>query len=89
MATLYVVKLFSTPVKFAAPERELAMRNSAKKETIIIPGCKAEVEMYIYGYSKRKVLLVHGWAGRGTQLFQIADKEANAIDTSLAVLSPF
>jgi pimeloyl-ACP methyl ester carboxylesterase len=74
VATLYVVKLFSTPVKFAAPERELAMRNSAKKETIIIPGCKAEVEMYIYGYSKRKVLLVHGWAGRGTQLFQIADK---------------
>ena len=74
VATLYVVKLFSTPVKFAAPERELVMRNSAKKETIKIPGCQAEVEMYIYGYSKRKVLLVHGWAGRGTQLFQIADK---------------
>ena len=30
--------------------------------------------MYIYGYSKKKILLVHGWAGRGTQLFQIADK---------------
>jgi pimeloyl-ACP methyl ester carboxylesterase len=74
MATLYVAKLFSTPVKIAAPERELTMRNSAKKEILKIPGCKAEVQMYIYGYSKKKVLLVHGWAGRGTQLFQIADK---------------
>lgn len=66
--------MFSTPVKFSAPERELTMRNSAKKEMLKIPGCKAEVQMYIYGYSKKKVLLVHGWAGRGTQLFQIADK---------------
>ncbi len=74
LATLYLAKLFSTPVKFSAPERELTMRNSAKKEMLKIPGCKAEVQMYIYGYSKKKVLLVHGWAGRGTQLFQIADK---------------
>lgn len=69
-----MAKLFSTPVKFSAPERELTMRNSAKKEMLHIPGCKAEVQMYIYGYSKKKVLMVHGWAGRGTQLFQIADK---------------
>ncbi len=74
MVTLFVAKLFSTPVKFSAPERELTMRNSAKKETIYIPGCKAEVQVYIYGYSKKKVLMVHGWAGRGTQLFQIADR---------------
>lgn len=74
LATLYVAKIFSTPLKLPAPERELTMRNSSKKETIKIPGCKAEVQMYIYGYSKKKVLLVHGWAGRGTQLFQIADK---------------
>lgn len=74
LATLYVAKLFSTPVKFSAPDRELTMRNSAKKEILKIPGCKAEVQMYIYGYSKKKILLVHGWAGRGTQLFQIADK---------------
>ncbi len=30
--------------------------------------------VYTYGYSKRKVLLVHGLSGRGTQLFKIADK---------------
>ncbi len=74
LAALFAGKVFSTPIKIAAPNRELAMRNSAKKETIHIPGCKSDVQMYIYGYSKRKVLIVHGWAGRGTQLFQIADK---------------
>ena len=74
LTVLFAGKIFSTPVKIAAPDRELAMRNSAKKETIHIPGCKSEVQMYIYGYSKKKVLMVHGWAGRGTQLFQIADK---------------
>ena len=74
LATLFVGKLFSTPVKFSAPDRELTMRNSAKKERLQIVGCKAEVQVYTYGYSKRKVLIVHGWAGRGTQLFKIADK---------------
>ena len=28
----------------------------------------------VYGYSKTRVLLVHGWAGRGTQLYHLADK---------------
>lgn len=74
LAVLFAGKIFSTPVKIAAPDRELTMRNSAKKETIHIPGCKSDVQVYIYGYSKKKILLAHGWAGRGTQLFQIADK---------------
>jgi pimeloyl-ACP methyl ester carboxylesterase len=41
---------------------------------IKVPGINRDVQVYVYGYSQRKVLLVHGWAGRGTQLFQIADK---------------
>lgn len=84
LATLFVAKLFSTPIRFSAPERELAMRNSAKKETIKIPGCKTDVQVYIYGYSKKKVLMVHGWAGRGTQLFQIADK---VLENKMMVIS--
>lgn len=52
----------------------MMMRESAKKEKLYIPSIKAEIQVYIYGYSKTRVLLVHGWAGRGTQLVQIADK---------------
>lgn len=74
LATLYAAKLFSTPIKPAAPERELTMRNSAKCESLNLPICKKDINVYVYGYSKKKVLMMHGWAGRGTQLYQIADK---------------
>lgn len=74
LATLFAAKLFSSPLRFKVPERELMMRESSKKEKLSIPSINAEVQVYVYGYSKTKVLLVHGWAGRGTQLFQIADK---------------
>lgn len=30
--------------------------------------------IYQYGESDKKILLVHGWSGRGTQLFKIADE---------------
>ena len=73
-ATQYVAKLFASPVKFKAPERELIMRQSAKTERLMLPNAKKEIQVYIYGYSRQKILLVHGWAGRGTQLYQMADK---------------
>jgi pimeloyl-ACP methyl ester carboxylesterase len=74
LATGFAAKIFARPVKFKVPEREMMMRNSAKKERLRVPGIDREVQVYVYGYSKKKVLIVHGWAGRGTQLFQIADK---------------
>lgn len=73
-ATNFVARLFATPMKFNAPEREQMMRESAKKERIFLPSAKKELQVYVYGYSKTRVLLVHGWAGRGTQLYQLADK---------------
>jgi pimeloyl-ACP methyl ester carboxylesterase len=73
-ATQYVAKLFATPVKFNPPERELMMRESAKKERLLLTESGKEIQVYIYGFSRTKVLLVHGWAGRGTQLFHLADK---------------
>lgn len=73
-ATKFAARVFATPMKFKAPERELMMRESAKKERIVLPSSGKEVQVYIYGFSKTRVLLVHGWAGRGTQLYQLADK---------------
>jgi len=73
-ATKFAAKLFSTPLKFKTPEREIMMRDSAKKEMIEISRIKKDIMVYKYGFSKNKVLLVHGWAGRGTQLYNIADK---------------
>ena len=74
LTTKFVAKLFSSPVNHKAPERELTMRNSAKKERLNLPVADKEIQVYVYGYSKKKVLMVHGWAGRGTQLYQVADR---------------
>jgi len=74
LAAQFAGRIFSTPLQFNAPERELMMRKSAKSELIEIPNLQKKVMLYTYGYSKKKILLVHGWAGRGTQLVQLADK---------------
>ena len=74
LATLFAIKLFRTPIRFKTPARENMMAKSAQKKMVLIPELNKEVMVYSYGYSKRKVLLVHGWSGRGTQLFKIADK---------------
>ncbi|PKP10491.1 MAG: alpha/beta hydrolase [Bacteroidetes bacterium HGW-Bacteroidetes-3] len=74
LATIFAIKLFGTPMRFKTPARENMMAESAQKKMVLIPEIKKEVMVYSYGYSKRKVLLIHGWSGRGTQLFKIADK---------------
>ena len=84
LATNFALKIFRTPPKFKIPEREAMMRESAKKEIIAIPSINKEIMVYEYGYSKRKVLLVHGWSGRGTQLYDIAD---NILENRMMVVS--
>lgn len=74
LAILFAIKLFRTPIRFKTPARENMMAESAQKKMVLIPELNKEVMVYSYGYSKRKVLLIHGWSGRGTQLFKIADK---------------
>lgn len=66
--------LFTTPINFPTPEREKYMLKSAQKKRLKIPSINKEIEILSYGYSKKKVLLAHGWAGRSTQLFAFADK---------------
>ena len=68
------IKLFTTPINFDTPEREKMMEKSAQKKTLFIKSIDKTVQILSYGYSKKKVLLAHGWAGRSTQLFAFADK---------------
>jgi len=74
LASFFGIKLFITPVNFPIPKREQYMLKSAQKKRLHIPEIKKEIEILSYGYSKKKVLLVHGWSGRSTQLFAFADK---------------
>jgi len=74
LAMLFANKLFKVPFKFKTPEREKVMWESAQKKRIKVSSLDKEIDVLSYGYSTKKVLLVHGWAGRSTQLFMIADK---------------
>ena len=72
-ATSYAIKLFKTPIRFKTPQREKFMAENAQKQLVLIPEINKKVQVYLYGNSKKKVLLVHGWSGRGTQLCTIAE----------------
>ena len=74
LATLFAAKLFTTPLKHRIPKRELHMEENSKQTKLLIPKINKEIVVYLYGESKHKILLVHGWSGRGTQLFKIADE---------------
>ena len=72
MAAKYAMKLFVTPMKFKLPKREEAMERESRQEFLEIPSLNKKIRVYHLGESSKKVLLVHGWSGRGTQLWSIA-----------------
>ena len=72
--TAYAAKLFTTPIKHKVPKRELEMDQKSIQKIIYVPSIEKSIVTYQYGESAHKILLVHGWSGRGTQLFKIADE---------------
>jgi pimeloyl-ACP methyl ester carboxylesterase len=77
LATKFVAKLFTTPIKHKIPKREFHMDKESLQKIIFVPSINKEIVVYHYGKSEKKILLVHGWSGRGTQLVKIADELLN------------
>ncbi len=73
-ATIYIAKLFTTPIKHKIPKREIEMDKNSIQQIITIPSINKKINSYQYGNGKKKALLVHGWSGRGTQLCKIANE---------------
>jgi pimeloyl-ACP methyl ester carboxylesterase len=69
----FAKKLFTTPIRYKLPKREIEMNAKSKQKFLFIPKINKNIMVYHYGTSTKKVLLVHGWSGRGTQLVKIAD----------------
>ena len=66
------VNLFYSPRRMDSPQPELAYKAQARK--IRLPGSQGEISTYQWGDSHLpKVLLVHGWEGRATQLYKFID----------------
>lgn len=74
LTTKFAAKLFTTPIRHKLPKREIHMERESFQKSIVVPEIQKEIVVYEYGKSDKKVLLVHGWSGRGTQLVKIADE---------------
>lgn len=74
LTVAFAKTLFTTPIKYKLPKRESEMDKNSTQEFLHIPSIDKKIMTYSYGNSPKKVLLVHGWSGRGTQLVKIADK---------------
>lgn len=72
--TIYASKLFTTPIKHKIPKREIEMDQKSVQQKITVHSINKKINVYEYGKGNKKILLVHGWSGRGTQLCKIADE---------------
>jgi pimeloyl-ACP methyl ester carboxylesterase len=73
LVVIYAAKLFTTPIKHKFPGRENEMYQKSIRKIVPVSSIKKSINLYQYGTGEDKILLVHGWSGRGTQLFKIAD----------------
>lgn len=74
LASRFAARLFLTPFRYKLPERERKMDRESRQERLTLPQHQREIVVYHYGSSSKKILLAHGWSGRGTQLSVMAEK---------------
>ncbi len=75
LAAHFAMKLFRSPFRFERPSREESRYRRFHKSFLQIPDMGKKIRIYSgnEGKKRKKVLLVHGWAGRGTQMYALAD----------------
>ena len=64
--------IFSRPLRHKPHVREKEFISSSKQERHFIPSINKRIKTYELKGPHKKVLLVHGWSGRGSQLSSIA-----------------
>jgi pimeloyl-ACP methyl ester carboxylesterase len=75
LATRFALYLFFKPIPFPIPAREKPLRQKSKQHQLTTSKGKP-FKVYQSGAGKRQIILIHGWSGRGTQIFKIAEKLA-------------
>ncbi len=65
LAGLWLQRLFTTPIRHRVPDRERDWVQSARRSSLAFNG--GSLAIYEWGHGPR-ILLVHGWSGRATQL---------------------
>lgn len=73
LASKYALWLFFKPLRFKMPQREEKMDRESQQYSLKVPSIGKEINVYRYKSGEKRLLLVHGWSGRGTQLVTMAD----------------
>lgn len=84
LAVRYALYIFGKPQRHHLPKREIAFYKTAKSKRIFVPTIRKHIQLYQLGSSDKKILLIHGWSGRGTQLYKIAE---TLVDQGFEILS--
>ena len=71
LALKFGLSLFYKPIKFPRPKREDSLYHDAIKSFFILK--ERNIRTYQWLRGEKKVLLVHGWSGRGTQMNRIIE----------------
>ncbi len=74
LASRFAARIFLTPFKYKTPQREKEMEQKSTQEVLHVPSIRRDVVVYHYGNSEKKILLIHGWSGTGTQMAVIAKR---------------
>jgi esterase/lipase len=64
LAARWFQHLFFTPIRYKSPEKELEIARSAQQYKLLVG--EKNIQIYTWGEGV-SVLMIHGWAGRGTQ----------------------
>ncbi len=65
---------FKRPFRHKPKRQELAWREKAEHFDLFVPGIKKKIRVYRWGKGDKKILLIHGWSGRGTQMYHLIDE---------------
>lgn len=71
-ATKFALSLFFRPLPFGIPEREMPFRENAIKHELLTKNAQEFLVFELKG-SGPKLVLIHGWSGRASQFFKIAE----------------
>ena len=65
--------IFSKPIKFKLPEKERIALEHCQSGVLEVKEINETIRCFEWKNKGEKVLLAHGWSGRGTQLYAIAE----------------
>ena len=63
--------LWTRPIKYKVPEREIPILKSCNTSILTIKSINKKIQLYRWKGKGPKVLLVHGWSGRASNLYYI------------------